>query len=419
MAKIVLSTAGSLGDLHPKIALALGLRERGHKVLVNTWVGYEEKISQLGFEFYPLRPDVDGSDRELLREIMHPQKGPEKLIRDIVLPSLKDSYDDLSSACDGADLLVSGEVIYVAKSVVEKTGIRWVSTSLMPLTMFSSTDPNVYPQAEFLELLRPLPAAFHRALFSVMRSTISHWFKPYREFRRELGLSEDHDPIFFGKFSDMLHLAMFSRALAAPQPDWHQPTIQTGFCFYDGQNDTGQMPDGLDDFLRAGDPPIVFTLGSAAVMDPRDFYNESIKAAQLLGRRAVLLYGTENDPPSGLSDDIVGYTYAPFSRLFPYCACVVHPGGVGTTGQVLRAGVPHLIMPYSHDQPDNAARCRRNGVARIIKRDRYNADTAASELSALLTDRRYSDKARALAEVVASENGTQTACDAIESVLSN
>ena len=178
------------------------------------------------------------------------------------------------------------------------------------------------------------------------------------------------------------------------------------------------MPVGLEGFFNAGDPPIVFTLGSAAVMDPRDFYSQSVKAAKLLGRRAVLLYGTENDPPSDLTDEIAAYPYAPFSRLFPYAACVVHPGGVGTTGQVLRAGVPHLIMPYSHDQPDNAARCRRNGVARVIKRDRYSAETASRELNELLTDRRYTDKARVLAEVVETEHGTQTACDAIESVLS-
>ena len=79
-------------------------------------------------------------------------------------------------------------------------------------------------------------------------------------------------------------------------------------------------------------------------MDPRDFFDESVKAAKILNRRAVLVYGPFNEPPRGLNDDIIGVPYAPYSRLFPRAACVVHQGGVGTTGQVLRAGVPHLIM---------------------------------------------------------------------------
>jgi UDP:flavonoid glycosyltransferase YjiC (YdhE family) len=223
--------------------------------------------------------------------------------------------------------------------------------------------------------------------------------------------------MFRGKFSSLLHLALFSRALATPQPDWWQPTVQTGFCFYDGQNDTGQMPDALEAFLSAGEPPIVFTLGSAAVLDPRDFFDESIKAAKLLKRRAVVLYGNENPEPSGLTDKIVGFPYAPFSRVFPKATCVVHQGGVGTTGQVLRAGVPHLIMPYSHDQPDNAARCRRLGVARKIGRDRYNAQTASVELTQLLNEPRYNRKAAESAQIVNSERGTAAACDAIESAL--
>lgn len=408
---------GSLGDLHPKIALALELRDRGHDVVMNTWEGYREKIGQLGFEFRPMRPDVDATDRKLLAELMDPRKGPEKLIREVVFPSLREMYDDVVSATRGAELMITGEVVYVARSVAETTNIRWISTSLAPLSMFSSHDPNVYPQAEWLDALRPLPAAFHSGLFASMRTTIGHWYKPYKLFRRELGLSENHDPVFFGKFSKLLHLAMFSKALAKPQPDWFQPTIQTGFCFYDGQDDSGTMPEGLEQFLAVGEPPIVFTLGSAAVMDARNFFDESAKAAKLLSRRAVLLYGNDNEPPSGLSDTVVGFRYAPYSMVFPKSACAVHQGGVGTTGQVLRAGVPHLIMPFSHDQPDNAARCRRIGVARSIPRSRYNAESAGSELRELLNDERYKLNAHKASAIVQKEHGTSAACDAIENVL--
>jgi len=251
----------------------------------------------------------------------------------------------------------------------------------------------------------------------VMKLTVSHWFEPYREFRRGLGLDDDHDPVFQGKFSDLLHLVMFSKVMSPPQPDWPAHSVQTGFCFYDGQADVGIMPEGLDGFLDAGEPPIVFTLGSAAVMDARDFFEESAKAARILGRRAILLYGIFNSPPTGLSEDVVAFDYAPFSRLFPHAACVVHQAGIGTTGQVLRAGVPQLVMPFGHDQPDNAARCRRLGVAEIIDRDAYTAEKAAEKLRLILNDTSYRKNAAEVARTVGTEPGTIAACDAIEAVL--
>ena len=416
--KIVLSTFGSLGDLHPLLALGIELRKRGHDIAVNSLEAYREKIAALGFEFFPLRPNLSPeNDRELAREIMDAKNGTEKLLREILLPNLRPMYEDLLAATAGADVLISGEVVYPAASVVEKTGVKWITTTLAPGSFLSPHDPFVPPTMQWLGHLRFLGAGFHTALYTVVHRVIAGWLKPYREFRRELGLSENHDPVFRDKFSKLLHLAMFSKVLGKPQPDWHRPTLQTGFCFYDGQDDLGQMPEDLQKFLDAGEPPIVFTLGSAAVMDAGDFFEESAKAARILNRRAVLLYGIFNAPPQLLDETIVGFDYAPYSLVFEKAACVVHQGGVGTTAQVLRAGVPALIMPYSHDQPDNAARCERLGVAEIISRDKYSAQAAAKKLRELLENEDYKTRAAEASKTVRVEHGTKMACDAIEAIL--
>ena len=414
--KIVIAPYGSLGDLHPMLAIALELRSRGHEIVINTLEVYREKIDWLGFEFHPLRPAFDHEDRELAKRIMDAKNGTERLVLDILMPNLMPMYEDLTAAVEGADALISGEVVYAAASVVEKTNIKWISTSLAPLSLFSAHDPGVFPNAEWLKRLRFLGVNFHKFLFSFVRGTIKNWYIPYKKFRREIGLNPNHDPIIEDKYSKLLHLAMFSKVLGKPQPDWHRPTLQTGFCFYDGQKDLGAMPEELEKFLDAGEPPIVFTLGSAAVMDAGDFFEESIEAAKILNRRAVVLYGIFNEPPEGLSEDIVGFDYAPFSEIFPRAACVVHQGGVGTTAQVLRAGVPHLIMPYSHDQPDNAWRCERLGVARVISRDDYYGENAAAEIEEIL-DESYKENAVEASKIVKVEHGTKMACDAIESVL--
>ncbi len=434
--KIVLAAFGSLGDIHPMIALGRELQRRGHKIVFAAMEFYREKIDALEFEFRPLRPAINPEDRELARTIMDAKNGTERLILDILMPNLMPMYEDLIEAVKGADVLISGDVVFVAASVAEKTKIRWITTSLAPASFLSAYDPVVPPTAQWLENVRFLGASFHKAVYSTVRRSIRHWYKPYKIFRRQLGLSENHDPIFYGKYSKLLHLAMFSKVLGKPQPDWHSPTLQTGFCFYDGQNDLGKMPEKLSEFLDAGEPPIVFTLGSAAVMDARDFFEESAKAARILGRRAVLLYGIFNKMPkimenekwkmekvegkhSGISEisNVAAFDYAPYSRIFPRASCVVHQGGVGTTAQVLRAGVPHLIMPYAHDQPDNAARCARIGVARTISREKYTTETAAKQLSELLGNLSYRASAEEAKRVVIAENGVQIACDAITDVL--
>src|SRR5215203_169290 len=294
--KIVFAVFGSLGDMHPMNALGIELKKRGHQVIFATMDFYREKIETLGFEFRPLRPHLVPDDKELARKLMDARKGSELLLKELILPNLRPMYDDLTEAVRDADLFVSTEVVFAAPSVAEKTGIKWITTTLAPGTFLSAYDPFVPPTALWLRHFRFLSRTFHGALFGLVRKWIDSWFDEYREFRREIGLPPGRNPLFEGK-SELLNLAMFSRVLGKPQPDWAISTLQTGFCFYDGRDDYGGISEDLQAFLEAGEPPVVFTLGSAAVLDARDFFEESARAARILGRRAVLLYGMFNDAP--------------------------------------------------------------------------------------------------------------------------
>ena len=104
-----------------------------------------------------------------------------------------------------------------------------------------------------------------------------------------------------------------------------------------------------------------------------------------LGCRAVLVLKDPRNRPPSLPEGVTTVEYAPFSGLFPGSALIVHHGGVGTTGLAMRSGRPMLVVPFAHDQPDNAARLVRLGVARTVSPHRYNADRAAHELTPCLT----------------------------------
>jgi UDP:flavonoid glycosyltransferase YjiC (YdhE family) len=172
-------------------------------------------------------------------------------------------------------------------------------------------------------------------------------------------------------------------------------------------------------FLDAGPAPIVFTLGTAAVYDAGRFYHESLAAARRLGERAVLLTGVETRNTEGLNlgNDAIAIDYAPYSELFPRAAVNVHQGGIGTTAQALRAGRPTVIMPYAHDQFDNALRCKRLGISNTLSRERYSAASAASAIRGLIYNRAAARAAQRVALQVRRENGAESACDAIESLL--
>ena len=119
-------------------------------------------------------------------------------------------------------------------------------------------------------------------------------------------------------------------------------------------------------------------------------------------------------PTLGLFGMSPANEYAPFG---PHAAAVVHQGGIGTTGQALRAGRPMLVVPFAHDQFDNAARVVRLGAARTLSRRRYGAASAASALAALLDTPQPGEIAAALGARLRPEAGVAAACDALERVL--
>lgn len=204
-----------------------------------------------------------------------------------------------------------------------------------------------------------------------------------------------------------------------PQPDWPPQTIVTGFPFYDERGrpgDASELPPELTRFLGAGPPPVVFTLGSSAVWVAKDFYRESIVAAQNLGERALLLVDDAAEVTRGgpMPPGMAAFDYVPHSRILPHAKAIVLAGGIGTTSQSLRAGKPLLIVPFAHDQFDNAARVERLGIGLVISRERYTAQRAATALERLLGTPGFARKASEIGRRVQSEDGIAVACDAIE-----
>jgi rhamnosyltransferase subunit B len=416
--RIVLNTFGSFGDVHPYMAIALELRQRGHQPVIATSELYREKMVASNFEFIPVSPHIpppQEQDPELMEKVMHPRSGSGFLLHEMLIPSLREGYSDLLKAVAGADLLVTHPISFAGPLVAQKTGLPWVSTILAPASFFSAYDP---PRPPFWQWMRHLYILGPRFMsWFLNRAKTIYKSETYEKFRQELGLPDRGNPLFEAAHSPDLVLALFSELFAQHQPDWPANARATGFAFYDGENEH-QMPSELNDFLDNGAPPIIFTLGTSAVWVAQDFYRESIAAAKLLNRRAVLLIGDErNKITELLPPEMIAVDYAPFGSLLERGCAMIHHGGVGTTSHGLRAGIPTLIVPFAFDQPDNAAHAERLGTSRTLHRNKYKRDNVATELDKLLNNPQYALKAKMVGEQVRKEQGAARACDAIEEYL--
>jgi rhamnosyltransferase subunit B len=415
--KIVLATLGSLGDLHPCLALALELKSRGHAVRIISTEYYRTKVDGAGVEFCPMRPNWDPTDSELIRQCEDLRTGPEILFRKLILPHLRDTYDDLLSAARDADLMLAGELVYAAPLVSERLGLRWASLILSPCSFFSAHDPSVLVNVPSFIHLHEAGWLLNRITLDISRMGTRHWWNPVRRLRFEEGLRRKCDPLFKDKFSPDLVLALFSQWLAQPQPDWPTQTLQPGFVYHDGGRSDGHSCSALKGFLESGsgDSPLVFTLGSTAVHHPGDFYQASIDATTGLSTRAVLIGATSEIEL--LTPKILSLPYVPYSEIFPYASVIVHQGGSGTTAQALRAGRPMLFVPFGWDQPDNGARVARRGAGLCVPRNRYSTASALQALRRLMECKPFAVSASAAASHVQSEHGLTLAVDAIEKLL--
>src|SRR3569832_1738569 len=231
--RILLSTLGSLGDLHPIMGLALALQARGHDVALATSDFYQERIVAAGLEFRPLRPLGTPDDPATLRRVFDPRSGPEYLLRTMLLPYVGEMYSDLSQAAEGADFLISGEVVLTASLVAEKQRLPWAGAILAPASFFSIYDPPQLPFLPGAASLTRAPPFIQRQLLGLGRLITRSWNDPLNALRRSLGLRVSRDAILTDRYSPTLNLALFSKQLGRPQADWPRKAVQTGFVLYD------------------------------------------------------------------------------------------------------------------------------------------------------------------------------------------
>jgi UDP:flavonoid glycosyltransferase YjiC (YdhE family) len=406
----ILVPFGSAGDVYPFVALGLELKRRGHRITMITSEYFGELARRSGFEFTASLSSEAYLDIVSDPDYWHPTRSTRRLVDRSVNPAIAVIYELVRAAYrPGESAVVAGTLALGARVAHDKLGIPLTTVHLQPSAIRSCHEPAVHPGFGWIHRL---PLTWRPLAFRLIDAIADRLYAgPLNAFRATLGLP----PIkrLFGAWwhSPESTLALFPAWYAAPQPDWPAQVSICDFPLYDAAAD--YAAGDLERYLDAGEPPIVFTSGSA-MSSADEFFAASAHACALLGRRALFVTRFERQLPDPLPPQVTHMPYVPFSRLLPRAAAFVHHGGIGTVAQALRAGVPQLIAPCCYDQHDNAAHLEALNVGLTLARGQYTAPRVAAELRRLLSDLTLRRRCREVAAHFVEGESIAKAADAIE-----
>lgn len=407
-------TFGSHGDLYPLLAIGRALATRGHRCTVLTDPFFATDVASAGLEMRSLPEAI--SIEKLWRHprLFHRFHGPGLLVRwyESGMRPLTEALRHSISAC-APDLILAHHIVLPASCLAGEQGIPYATAVLAPFAWNAPDDPVPILQSAPGAWRRRQARVLARVLGPVLRSACDAWVNG---LRTRTGFPPARNALWGGFRGGELNLALWSSAFRPPLPSDPPRGVICGFPRYHG--DPGaRLDDDLERFLAAGEPPVVFTLGSAAVHTAAGFFAIAAHACARLGLRGVLLIGRGNTPPAVLPRDVIVTPSAPHSLLFPRALVNIHHGGIGTSAQALRAGRPTLVIPHAYDQFNNAVRVATLGTGLMLARHRVTAARLEEKLERCIADASIAARAEAFGRRLAGEDGASVAADHLERLV--
>lgn len=412
----VVIAMGSAGDMYPFMSLAQAWRRLGRQVTFMGPAFHAEMVRQAGLPFVAIGTREDYLDAIGDPDIWHHRKGFAALFKNhrAHLAQMGSAFEAFAPA---QRLVVVAHPLALPGAALARAArpdLQVVGAYLAPSNLRSVHDPlTIGP----LHIARWVPLRWREALWRLVET---HLIDPIvapevNAARQAVGLPPiGHYLAHMAGVAD-LSVALFPAWFAAPPPDWPRPLLMGEFQLFDPSAGQALAPD-LARFLAAGAPPIVFTPGSAH-HHAKAFFASALRAAERLGRRAIFLTGHRAQVPPDLPASVHWQPYVALAALLPQVAALVHHGGIGTTAEALRAGVPQLVVPFAWDQFDNAARVVQLGVGRSLPASRAGARRLAQQLEALLASGAMHAQARQVAARFASRYGAERLCRDIDAAL--
>jgi rhamnosyltransferase subunit B len=415
LARILLTAIGSHGDVHPFAGLGRALQSRGHNITLIAFAPFRSVAAANGFDFFPVGTDDDYRNATHNPDLWHPKRSLGILFGNTsYAETLRKTHEYLQSQFVRGETVLVGSTLAVAARLAHDTlGVPLATVHLQPIALNSVEKPSRFPGAPPLHCL---PRWFRRFFFwfGARRYVDPLLRPPVNAIRTAHGLPPLKELWYRWRNSPQEIILLFPEWFAAA-PDWPGHAHHCGFVQYDGA-DSEPLPPEVGAFLKDGPAPVVVSFGSA-MRTGGPYFAAAAKAFEQLKMRGLILAKAGEQIPKSLPANVLQADYAPFSAVFPRCAAVIHHGGVGTTAQCLAAGVPQIVMPLSFDQPDNAARLQRLGVADVLPPHKFTPDQIAGAIQKITSSIIIKQNCAQYADRMRSSDGIAAACQRIEALL--
>lgn len=411
--RFALITSGSHGDVHPFLGIGAELRRRGHDVVLFSHPYFAVHAQTAALDFEPIHSDLDLE--QFMRSHMHlPPRRLGMAIYRAIIQGVPGMIDSARRAFDARrfDAVLSHVISIGMRWVCEERGIPHALATLAPVFWLSPHDPAPAIQKTPGALRRRLSQAAIPVLRPLFTWIADRFLAPVR---RTCGFDPEPGGAARDAHGGAVNLGLWSPTMRPKLPGDPPSGRVTGFVWYD-RGESNETRERIEGFLERGPAPVVFSLGTAHVHAPGVFYDTAVQACRSAGVRGLLLAGRNAAAFRNLPHDVLAVDYASFSTLLPRAAALVHHGGIGTTAQALRAGIPQLIVPQGNDQFNNSVRAHHIGVAHILRRSQLTVPRLAFALRQLLSDGAIRGNAADLAVAIRPENGAATAADELEKI---
>ncbi len=403
--RICIQTLGTRGDVQPYVALAVRLVRMGHSAVICTGESFRGLVTQNGVEFHRATADLMALlNTEEGRAVMnggfkHPLRAM-RYAKEVASPAFRKSLDDFWAASQGADIILYHPKALAAPDMAAALRIPCVSVPTVSITFPVSEFPNmaIAPTANWGPTL-------NRLSYAMMDKADMSNLGEINDFRQKtLGLPPRKAGVYARAIDGkpIPVICPVSPALFEDVTSWQDQVFLPGFFYLNAEKQA--LDPSIEDFLRAGEKPVVVSFSSMPLAKPDAFAAMLDQALAQTGNRAILLTGSM-DIGAIASKRVLTAASAPHALLFPRAKGIIHHGGIGTVAEALRSGAPQQIIPFSVDQPFWAHRLHRLGYALQPMREK---DISVDRLVAALREMERPEhigKAAEIREKIAREDG--------------
>ncbi|MCX7747755.1 MAG: glycosyltransferase [Clostridia bacterium] len=376
--RMVLVTLGSFGDISPFIWMGKTLAKQGNEIVFLANPYFEKNIANEGFDFRPIGTVEDyrtATTPFIPTGNKFSDKGKRinasrRLFNYMFLKPVKVTYEIISELKSKDMLILNHFYAYGAKLAAEKHGLRNININLSPYWL--KTFKKVGSLSSFFEnkMTKLTNSFIDKQLFN----------KPINNLRKEIGLQPLQKSSIEWMFNGM-NLSLY--------PGWFQDFklsdgIKIDFIgFPEHHEEKVLLPHDIRVFLQKYEKPIVFTPGTA-FENNKKFFSEAVLALEKLGKPGIFLTRFKESLPQKLPDNIIYMEFVPLDALLDKCSILVHHGGIGTSYQALKAGIPQIICYRMGEQKENARVLEAAGVCTSLFFDKIDSNLLIKNIKNLI-----------------------------------